>query len=94
MGVSGQLYHLPLPSGAEPVAMDVDLRDGPASASDMGNTSATTFAGKVVGDSITELIDVELYGLKLIAGGKIFSWESIVADLKEPATSKTRYGNF
>ena len=95
MGVSGQLYHLPLPSGAEPETMDVDLRDGRASG--MGNTSATTFAGKVVGDldSITELNDVELYGLKLIAGiSSAFSWASMVADLKGPATSKTRYGNF
>ena len=90
MGVSGQLYHLPLiPSGADPEAMDVDLREGRASAS--GNTSATTFAGKVVGDSITELNDIELYGLKLVAGS-ILSWPSItiVADLKEPGTSKTR----
>ena len=57
MGVSGQLYHLPLPSG-EPTVTDVDLRDGPAI--DMGNTSATTFAGRVVGDGITELNEVVL----------------------------------
>jgi hypothetical protein len=98
MGASGQLYHLPLPSGAEPAATDVDLRVGRAGVSDMGNTSATTFAGKVVGDSITELNDIELYGLKLIAGSMIFSCTSIVADLNEsrngPATSKMRYRNF
>jgi hypothetical protein len=90
MGVSGQLYLLP--SGAEPTAIDVDLRDG----LDMGNTSATTSAGKVVGDtgSITEPIDIELYGLKLIAGNPIISWPSILADLKGLETSKTRYGNF
>ena len=98
MGVSGQLYHLPLPSGAEPAATaDVDLRDGPAC--DVGNTSATTCADKVVGDSVAELNEVVLYGLKLIAasGGPTFSWVSIVADLtKGPpaATSKRCYGNF
>jgi hypothetical protein len=93
MGVSGQLYHLPLPSEAEPVAMDVDLLDGPASGT--GNTSATTFAGKVVGDSITELLDIELCGLKLIAGSPISSWAlaSIVTDLKG-TTSRVCYGNF
>ena len=75
--------------------MKVDLRvvrDGRAG--DMGNTSATFSADKVVGDGITELNDVELYGRKLIAGSTIFSWPSIVADLAGPATSKTRYGNF
>ena len=71
--------------------MKVDLRDGRAG--DMGNTSATFSAGKVVGDGITDLNDVELYGLKF-AGSIIFSWPSIVADLKAPTTSKTRYGNF
>ena len=72
--------------------MDVDLRDG----LDLGNTSASTSAGKVVGDSIgiAELIDLELYGLRFIAGSTI-SWVSLVADLKGLATStsKTRYGN-
>ena len=93
MGVSGQLYHLPVPSGtdSEPIAVDVDLRDGPTS--DMWNTSATTSAGKVVGNG-TEPIDVELHGLKLMAGSPIFSWASIVTDLKGSATSKTRYANF
>ena len=70
--------------------MDKDLQDG----FDMGNTSATTFAGKVVGDSIsiTEVIDDELYKPKFIAGSPI-SWASIVADLKGSATLETRYGN-
>ena len=84
MGVSGQLYNLPLPSGAaRPAAWDVDLRDGCGS----GSTSATTFGGKVVGNCITEVNEVELYGRKLIAGS-IFSWPSIVEDLKGPTTSK------
>ena len=65
--------------------MDVDLRDGPAS--DMGNTSATTFAGKVVGDSITESIDVELYGLFGL------KWMAGRSGLKGRVTSKTRYAN-
>ena len=50
--------------------MDVDLRDG----LDMRNTSsASTSAGKVVDDSIgiAELIDLELYGLRFIAGSTI-----------------------
>lgn len=93
MGVSGQLYHLPLPSEVEPEAMDVDLLDGPASGT--GNTSATTFAGKVVGDTITEFFDMELYGLKLIAGSPIFSWASTVTDLKGTTSSLgVRYGDF
>ena len=95
MGVSGQLYHLPLPSG-EPAVTDVDLRDGPAI--DMRNSSATTSAGRVVGDGITELLnEVVLRGLRLIAacGSPIlFSWVSIVEDLKGPTTLKKRYGNF
>ena len=93
MGVSGQLYHLPLPSDAEPPAMKVDLRDGPAS--DMGNTSATTFAGKLVGDSITVwFTELNEGGLELIAGSTIFSWVSKVADLKGVGTLKTsRYIN-
>ena len=82
MGVSK--YNLPVPSGAaKPAAGEVDLRDG----CDSGNTSATTFAGKVVGDCITELNEVELYGRKLIAGS-IFSCPSIVEDVKGPATSE------
>ena len=71
MGVSGQLYQqLPLLSVTEPAAIDVDLRDG----LDMENTSATTFTGRVVGDSIdsSELIDVELYERRLITGSPIF----------------------
>ena len=90
MGISGQLYHVPLPSGT---VLNVDLREGLAGV--MGNISATTSAGNVVGDNIrvAELIDVELYGLKLIAD--IYSWPSIVADLKGPGpTTRTRYGNF
>ena len=61
-------------SGAEPAAIDVDLGDGDL---DMGNTSATTFAGKLSGCclniGISELNDVQLYGLKSIARGPIFS---------------------
>ena len=83
---------MPLPSEAEPAVMDVDLRDG----LDLGNTSASTSPGKVVGDSIgiAKLIDLELYGLRFIAGSTT-SWVSLVADLKGLATStsKTRYGN-
>jgi hypothetical protein len=73
--------------------MDVDLRDGFASGT--GNISATTSAGNVVGDStgITELLDIELRGLKLIAGSPIFSWVSIVTDLLG-TTSRVRYANF
>jgi hypothetical protein len=67
MGPSEKLYHLPLPSGAEPAAVDVplavDLRDGRAGGF-MENTSATTFAGRVVGDrdsmAASELLDTEL----------------------------------
>lgn len=96
MGLSEQLYHLPLPSGADTTAMVVDLRDSDGRA--LGNSSATLSAGKVVGDSdsITELNEVELFGLKLIAGNPKISWPStgIDPDLKEPATSKARYGNF
>ena len=64
----------------------LDLRD--SRATDIGNTSATTFAGKVVGDSIMEPNDVKLYGLKSIAGSTIFSWASKIADLQRPAISK------
>ena len=70
--------------------MDVELPDGRDTG--IGNTSATTSAGKVVGDSM-ELNDLELYGLVSIAGSTIFSWASIATDLKLPTTSKiqTRY---
>ena len=73
MGVSNQLNNLPVPSGAVPAAVEVDLRDGPATDSETSNTSATTSAGKVVGESITEPDDIELRGLKLIAGSPTFS---------------------
>ena len=64
----------------------------------MGNTSATTCAGKVVGDRITEFNEFVLYGLKLeliaASGSSLFSSGSKVEDLKGLATSKTRYGKF
>lgn len=51
MGISGQSYHIPLPSGPEPAAIAADrLERG-----NMGNISPTSCTGKVVGDSITEL---------------------------------------
>jgi hypothetical protein len=90
MGVSGQLYHIPLPSASGPVELaDVDLRldEGPNA---MGNISATTFAGRVVGDNIMELIDVELYGLKLTAGSPTVFCISMDIDLREAGTSKMR----
>ena len=85
MGVSGQLYHLPLPSGAEPAVTDVDLRDGPAS--NTGNASATTFAGKVVGDSITGLRGPKLFAA---SGSPIFSWVFMVTDLKGPPATTSK----
>lgn len=66
----------------------------------MGNTSATTCAGKVVGDRITEFNEFVLYGLKLEliaatgSGSRSFSSGSKVEDLKGLATSKMRYGKF
>ena len=94
MGASEKIYRLPLPSGAELAAMDVDLRVGRASV--VENTSATTSAGNVVGDCIVELLDIELYGLELVAvnDSTVFSWASIVAVLKGPMTPKMCYRNF
>ena len=89
MGVSGELYTLPLPSGATKLATwDIDLRGDRVS----GNTSATTSAGKVVGDRFTGFNEVELFGRKLIIGS-IFSWPSIVEDLEGSASSKDLYAH-
>jgi hypothetical protein len=60
----------------------------------MGNISATTFADRVVGDSITELFEVELYGMNLSAGSPIFSRASMLIDLREGTPSKTCYKSF
>ena len=49
--------------------IDVDGRKGPG---DMGKIFVTTFAGRVVGDNIKELIDIELCG-NLSAGNLTFS---------------------
>ena len=93
MGVSGELYTLPLPSGAAKLATwDMDLQGDRV----CGNTSATTSAGRVVGDSITELNEVELYGRKSIAGSIFkFSCPSIVEDLEgsQAATSKVLHAH-
>lgn len=60
----------------------------------MWNTSATTFAGEVVGDHDriieSRVNDTELCGLKLTAGSAKISWLSIDEDLKEPATSNSK----